>query len=186
MQYETQPTFGNAEVRFLAEKDQKYYLVVEFYEDADEFTFPISLECSPCEEPCTADCPIVRDITCSDVEITGNTGQDPEARSDLLRYSCVEAWETPHQGPELVYRFHTGEHNQLPYQVDLAFDQTPPDGDLDIFVLDSTCSESGCIVGGYDSDRFRAEPNKVYYIVVDGYGDAASSFTLNLDCSASN
>jgi hypothetical protein len=104
------------------------------------------------------------------VFITGDNALGP---NHAEYYSCVGWYES---GPEDIYL--------------LTIPQTPTTltvtlsghtADLDIFLL-STCSENACITHG--DITFTVElPAGQYYLIVDGYYGATSSYTLHLECA---
>lgn len=54
--------------------------------------------------------------------------------------------------------------------------------DLDVIILDA-CSETNCLAEGNNSATVANASAGTYYIVVDGYGGAAGTFTLTVNCS---
>lgn len=108
-------------------------------------------------------------INCGDVVAGSNSGMV----NKITTYNCV-GWDE--SGPEMVYLFTTPQDSQVTVTLsDLT-------ADLDLFILGSPCDASSCIAYGNDSVTFDALTGISYYIVVDGYSGAQSSFTLSVEC----
>ena len=96
-------------------------------------------------------------------------------------YGCCSGCDN--LGPELVYTVDTT--GQGPRRLDLTLvTLTPAGADLDLFVLDA-CAETECVAQGKTGSNpelvtTEVLPPGVYYVVVDGYGWAAASFSLTL------
>jgi len=56
-------------------------------------------------------------------------------------------------------------------------------GDLDIIILNETCSEEEAIAYGDSVVSFRTEAGRMYYIVVDGRDGTSGSFEIILECT---
>jgi len=126
----------------------------------------------------TPPCEPVGKIACGE-EIFASNG-DPGATDSHAFYGCSSfSWS----GPEIAWSFSTDRDEPVTIRV------TGLSSDLDLFVLeDETCDGSGCIGNsenpelGDESLVFSAEANKTYVVMLDGWEDAESSFTLHADC----
>ena len=115
------------------------------------------------------DCTNAIPINCGDVVAGDNTG----APNNVTAYSCV-GWNEG--GGEVVYELVL---TAAATQVGGAI--SGMSADLDIFFLGS-CDENDCLDYGDSSFSTDVLPAGTYYIVVDGYGTAASPFTLAVTC----
>jgi MYXO-CTERM domain-containing protein len=172
----------------------------------------LALALSPTvDAACPADVTIQGALTCSSsysdtVDHTDDSYLGGEC-TDKECYSCGEPYANENQvAPEAVYSFEC----QLEGTVSMLI--TDLTCDLDIYVLDDSCSPySGCLMGStasFDVDdqvEFECTPGDTYYIVVEAYGtqhlDQASGpctddgtatgtvydpgYTLSFDVSAS-
>jgi len=114
-----------------------------------------------CNDPLWAGCNIV---------VAGDNTGGPN-HADY--YNCSSWLE---DGPEVVYLL-TIPHTPTTVTVTLS-DLLQ---DLDIFLL-STCSENACITYGHYGFTIEL-PAGEYYLVVDGYYGAISSYTLTIECA---
>ncbi len=116
------------------------------------------------------DCTNAIPINCGDVVTGDNTGMP----NNVDLYSCT-TWDE--SGGEVVYEF------VLPAGVCYEVTATISDlfADLDVFFLGS-CDENDCLTYGNTTYTTACLEPGTYYIVVDGYGGAESSFTLTVDC----
>ncbi len=129
------------------------------------------------EPPGSGLCSPVGVLSCG-AEISAST-LDGNATDEIDLYSCSTWDET---GPEIAWSFTATESG--PVTVSLSSMQ---DGqDLDIFVLEdaSGCDASACLASGNTEATFDAVVGMTYHVVVDGYYDAAGSFTLSMTCGA--
>ncbi|MFH1468029.1 MAG: putative metal-binding motif-containing protein [Pseudomonadota bacterium] len=160
---------------------------------------------------CPADVTIHDALTCSS-SYAGFVDHEEDSYlggscDDSLCYTCGEPYANePQYAPEAVYSFTC----QLAGTVTMLI--TDLTCDLDIYVLDDSCSPStGCVMGSTasyavdDQVTFDCTPGQTYYIVVEAYGtqhlDVASgpctddgtatgtvyspTYTLSFDVSAS-
>jgi hypothetical protein len=100
-------------------------------------------------------------------------GDNTSGNRNADAYSCVSWNET---GPEIVYEMAV----TLPgtYMSASLSDLT---ADLDIFLL-SSCSEDSCLAFGDNAVDYTFTHPGTYYIVVDGYYGATSTYTLRVAC----
>ncbi len=137
-----------------------------------------STTCSPTGGP----------LSCGAI-ISDDTSTSPLATALLETYSgpgCINAWQM--SGPEIVYSYNPGSSAE-----GVMIQLTGLSADLDLIVLqdDSTgCSPNlPCLewsYGGGSSDEqviFQAQANTTYYVVVDGFSGAQSSFDLTFQCT---
>ena len=111
-------------------------------------------------------------------EIAANT-LDSNATNEIDLYSCSTWDET---GPELAWSFTATETGP----VTASLTSIEENQDLDIFVLQgaSGCDASACLASGNTEATFEALAGMTYHVVVDGYYEAAGSFSLSLTCGA--
>ncbi len=87
-------------------------------------------------------------------------------------YTCGEPWENQAQiAPEAVYTFHCQNSGTVLMEI------TDLPCDLDIYILDDTCSpNNGCVDGSTqsfnvsDAVEFECTAGNTYYVVVEAYG----------------
>jgi len=137
--------------------------------DDDDATDPPAPECAPAAT-----------LLCGDV-LAGNNAA-PGSTDVLEDYSCGSSGET---GLEFAYSFTPAESGEVAVRL------SGLEADLDLFVLAAgpagECDPAGCVAssaGVIDTEEatFTAVGANTYYIVVDGYGDAESPYTLEIDC----
>jgi len=112
-------------------------------------------------------------VTCDQ----GVAGSNAGGTSYFAEYSCV-GWEE--SGPERIYSFTATADDT----VTVGFAAAPA-ADLDLFVLDSTCTAESCLAVGDNALELEVTAGETYYVAVDGYRGATADFTLNFDCAAS-
>ena len=114
------------------------------------------------------DCSNAMTIYCGDV-VTGDNSGSP-MNVDL--YSC-SSWNEA--GPEDVYIIDLAGYTELTITIaDLQ-------EDLDVFLL-TDCDEAACTAYGNTTINGEFNPG-TYYIVVDGYDGAVSTYTLTVECA---
>jgi subtilisin-like proprotein convertase family protein len=127
--------------------------------------------------PSGGPCQVKGELACGG-SVSGNTADDGMPRL-IDRYACT-TWNA--SGPEIAYSFSPTDNGiATAALIDVAEGQ-----DLDIYVLDDLgegCHSDGCITYGDVDAPFEYFAGKTYYLVVDGYLDAAGSFSLTLDCT---
>ncbi|MCP4871959.1 MAG: hypothetical protein GY898_24910 [Proteobacteria bacterium] len=137
--------------------------------DDDDATDPPPPECAPAVT-----------LSCGDVQAGNNAA--PGSTDVLESYSCGGSGET---GSEFTYSFTPTDSG------DVAVRISGLEADLDLFVLAAgpagECDPLGCVAssaGTADSEEatFAALVANTYYIVVDGYDEATSGFTIEVDC----
>ena len=137
--------------------------------DDDDATDPPPPECAPAAP-----------LVCGDV-LAGNNGA-PGSTDVLENYACGGSGES---GPEFAYSFTPAATG------DVAVRISGLEADLDLFVLAAgpggECDPAACVAssaGVIDTEEavFEAVASNTYYIVVDGYNDAESGFTIEVDC----
>ena len=119
-----------------------------------------------CEAPAT--------LTCSSIA----TGHTETGASLLNGYACSAVDES---GPEHVYELTVPQSRVAT----IALDQMT--ADLDIFVVEGSCDpQAPCVAwsvtGGDEEVSFLAEALTTYYVIVDGYSGAMSSYDLTVLC----
>ena len=110
-------------------------------------------------------------VTCDQI-VTGNNGT---GTSRFGEYACVD-WDE--SGPELLYSF-TAEADE---SVVIGFTELQAGVDLDIYVLDATCTAESCITVGDNGLTLDVTAGSTYYVAVDGYEGATGTFSLAFDC----
>jgi hypothetical protein len=118
-------------------------------------------------------------LTC-DVPVDGDTSVGGVARVD--GWSCSALAEV---GREEVYRWVAPRTGLVSAILDIG-----GGFDLDLFVLEDLgggCNPDACIASstrtGDEIATFVAIAGRTYYVVVDGYGNAAGPYQLQVDCS---
>ncbi len=95
------------------------------------------------------------------------------AANNFDGYSCFLGDES---GPDHLYVLTTAT------TVNLGATLSGLDADLDVFIL-SAPSPVACLAYGDMAANILGAPPGVYYIVVDGFGGAAGSYTLAITCA---
>jgi hypothetical protein len=100
------------------------------------------------------------------------TGDNTGGPTNVDYYNC-SAWLE--DGPEVVYEL------MIPFdETNITVTIGDLSADLDIFLL-SACNENTCITVG-NNYLSATLPAGTYYLVVDGYHGAVSSYTLTIEC----
>lgn len=115
-------------------------------------------------------------LDCTNAILTGCnvvlTGDNTGGPNNVEYYSCSGWWEN---GPEVVYEL------LIPFDgTNLSVVIGDLSADLDIFLL-SQCNEGTCITYGHYDFNVTVDAG-IYYLVVDGYYGAVSSYTLTIEC----
>jgi MYXO-CTERM domain-containing protein len=146
----------------------------------------------PAAAVCPATVPILGSLTCSSTQ-SGSLNLGAPSRLGPPQYTCGTPFAPLNQeGPEDVYEFTcqtTGSVNM---------DITNLSCDIDIYVLNSSCSvNGGCVAGSTaasttnDSVTFTCQAGQTYYVVLEGfavqYGGCTGGafYTLTFDVSNS-
>ena len=122
-------------------------------------------------------------LTCADPGFIdcGNVIMDDTTGSPNLINSYPSCTMLTHTGGEHVYAFVPQESGEV------TVDLTELFADLDLFILEGVCDGGFCIAysAGVGDEQvvFDGVAGTTYYIVVDGYAGAHSSYTLSLTCS---
>ena len=93
---------------------------------------------------------------------------------DVERYNCAGTWHET--GPEMLY--------ELPIPgpgVGLTLTLSDMTADLDLFLL-TACSADSCLISGEDEISITLDDAGTYFVVVEGYHEAESPYTLTVDC----
>jgi hypothetical protein len=174
-------SYGNQEATWEATAASVYYVVVDgFLGDSGQFT--LELQCAVDDGNSTPDpdpedgesCSVASSLVCGSAIAADTTGA--VATDDIDSYSCV-AWDA--SGPEVMYSFtalSTG-------TVTAALTLIETGQDLDIYVLDESCTSDSCVAYGNVSADFEAIEGETYYLVVDGYYGDAGAYELELSCA---
>ncbi len=139
--------------------------------DVVEMDFTLGLTCTECvvePDPCEPFLDAVA-ISCGDV-VQGTTLIDCE--SSISTYSCV-SWNEG--GPEVAYVLTTTADMEITAAI------TNLSADLDVFIL-ASADPADCIAYNNATAVTDCVTAGTYYIMVDGYGTAASDFTLTVTC----
>lgn len=147
-----------------------YYIVVDGYNSLQEGTFKLSVSCTPlnCNAPITLIC---------GTPFSG-TNSNGVANASIYKFSnfLTKANET---GREKVHRF------VLPATQYVLITLKNMTADLDMFLMRDDCNQDNLIACSY-SPGDQAEviytqlPAGTYFLVVDGYDGAVSSYSLTL------
>lgn len=101
------------------------------------------------------------------------TGDNSGGPNNVDYYSCSSWLE---DGPEVVYQL------LVPFDgINLTATIGDLSQDLDIFLL-PVCNEGSCITYGHYTFNITL-PAGTYFLVVDGYHGAVSSYTLTIECT---
>ena len=164
--------------------NRDYYIVVEGYNGATGM-YQLRLDCfncTPCPDP--ADCPPETDLDCTApiplecaVPLTGQTNAGGQYNEENYP-SCLGT----NTGPEVVYLF----NNEAEQSVVIELFNMQEN--LNLYVLNA-CNHSDCrSYGGFRTNNeeerivLEALPPGEYFIVVDGYNGAISTFNLLVTC----
>lgn len=185
--------YGDATVSFTATTYTTYYLVVDGYNGAiGDYTIQVSCDgvIQPTPTP-TATATLTPTPTVTATPVTGvcdpdyllSCGSTDEwstlwsgATDQIDSYACTGWSET---GPEYAYVLVPNISGNVTVSLSNL------DVDLDILVLDNptgTCEAGNCIAFGDTTTTFSGMAGETYYIVVDGYADAAGGYTIGVSC----
>jgi hypothetical protein len=97
-------------------------------------------------------------------------------------FSSTYCGQMGYEGTEKIYQV------TLSNPKTLSINLTSTTEDLDVFLLDSTCFENGCLASstnglGLDDNILFGANAGTYYIVVDGKNGVTGAFNLSLDCA---
>ncbi|MEW5869829.1 MAG: PA14 domain-containing protein [Chloroflexota bacterium] len=105
----------------------------------------------------------------------------PGSNNQITSYPCSTWTES---GPEVTYRFSPSLTGQATITL------TNMSADLDLFILDGAsgaCSNQNCLTksdtAANESVTLNIQAGQLFYIVVDGYKNAISDFTIGVQCS---
>jgi hypothetical protein len=152
-----------------------YYIVVEGYLGASS-NYQLAVACgSTIPTNGTLDCGAPTALTCGQtISDNTNTGSDL-----ILQYNCSNGYES---GREKIYAFSTPDTNRF-----VVISLEGLSADLDLFAL-SECNVDACFAASDNEGltpeqlTFIVAPGRIYYVVVDGYFDQQSPFTLTAEC----
>jgi len=135
-------------------------------------------DCAGTPDPGTGICDAQVELSCGDIQsgytfAAGNT-------TTISSYSC-NSWDE--SGPEFAYVFRP----EVTESVDICLSNVAED--LDIFVLDDVngvCDSSNCIEAAGTCANLDAVAGETYYLVVDGYQGAISTYDLEVECPSTS
>jgi hypothetical protein len=143
--------------------------------DQGEYGALPALECDDAPPPCMP----LSTLSCGDGITANNT--DPGSTDERVFYGCDH--DLLSSGNELSWEVATDLDEAV------TLDLTGLSADLDLYLLDSSaCDTQDCVQVsrlGSNSDEsitFEAQAEHRYTVVVDGFEDAASDFTLTVSC----
>ena len=127
----------------------------------------------------TPDCPSCEDLVtgalaCGD-EIEVST-RAPAATDEISRWACNA---NDYSGPERVYLFEPPVGGIVRLELE---DKTGP---LDVLLVRDAglgCNPASCVAYSPYRIRFRADPGRRYYVVIEGYDGRTGSATLSVIC----
>ena len=135
-----------------------------------------------CDDPdcaaavsCAGECVPGLELTCGDSDSFANDGAG--STDNIDEYSCTSWGE---DGPEFTYLFQPVSDATVDVSLSGMSD------DLDLFVMSDAgglCDSANCIEYGDNSLSFSATAGQSYYVVVDGYLGATSSYDVSLSCN---
>ena len=168
------------------ENEGLYYILITAEDEQASGPYTLSVSCDL--QPSPLNCnneevgPIF--IACGET-VNGDTSTNRVY--NVSEYNCCT--NCYNYGPELVYIFDLASVGPA-YITALLYIDGDPAPDLDLFLL-SACSENTCIALSKTSSNPEILESPLlrpttYYLVVDGYGWAAGSFSLTLLCYPQN
>jgi hypothetical protein len=138
--------------------------------------------CGTCEagKTCGADfkckaevgCSVAGTIACDETK----DGDTSKVKNLLAEYSCTGLDET---GPDEGWAFTAGTDDTVTVTVDYA-----PEIDLDIMILDASCTPAGCVDFDDVSVAVEVKKGETYHFVVDGYSGDAGAYSINVKCKS--
>jgi hypothetical protein len=90
-------------------------------------------------------------------------------------YNC-QTWNE--SGPEVVYEFVAPANGSYTF----TLSGLAAGVDLDLFILNPTCTAASCTASGNTSATFTGTAGTTYYVVVDGFNGDEGTFTLDISC----
>ena len=150
-----------------------YYIVVDgqFPEAVGEYRLEVSCGYLYCANAQLIECGVP-------FQYNNQNGRD-----DVSLYGCGNVYNVENNGPEVVHQFSVAERGPVTIQLYNL------QANLELFLLDE-CNRGDCMDysqnPGTNSESINAflEPG-TYYIVVEGFNGATSSYSLLVDCSIS-
>ena len=115
------------------------------------------------------------------------TGDNASGTADVMFWSGQGCGQFPLDGPELIYTFTASSQSEW-----LSVDLTGLSADVDLLVLED--SGSGCETdlecvevstspnNQSEQVEFQTSPGATYYVVVDGWQGASTSYSLQISC----
>jgi hypothetical protein len=135
-------------------------------------------DCASFPTPGFGLCSAEADLSCGDSE-SGYTFGSGSA-TVISAYSC-NAWDQ--SGPEFAYVLRP----EVSESVEICLSNTAED--LDIFILQDNgigCHSSDCIEYGNNCATVEAIAGATYYVVVDGYEGAISTYDIDVSCPSTS
>ncbi|MEM6394798.1 MAG: Kazal-type serine protease inhibitor domain-containing protein [Bacteroidota bacterium] len=150
-----------------------YYIVVDQQAAGQGGNYRLELSCG------YLDCSETVELSCGETY----TGTNLYGNDDVSLYTCGNVYNVENNGPEIVHSFTLIEDGTV------TIDLTDLNANLELFLL-SACDRSACLAfsqnpGHNDEQIERYLPAGTYYVVVDGYNGAVSTYSLSIDCGLS-
>lgn len=148
-----------------------YYIVVDGQFPASQGNFRLDISCG------YLDCSNAIDLTCGQPQSYTNAyGED-----NISVYNCDGLNEYSNSGPEVVHTVTTTSTGQL----DVTLSNL--NANLNMYLLNACdhtqCIESSTNAGTWNEHISAYVPAGTYYIVVDGYNGATSSYNIAVNCA---
>jgi len=135
-------------------------------------------ECAGSPDPGVASCNAQTELSCGDSESGYTFGAG--STTAISSYSC-NTWDE--SGPEFAYVFRP----EINESVEICLSNTAED--LDIYILQDSgggCSSSDCIEYGNNCATVEAVAGVTYYVLVDGYEGAISTYDVDVSCPSTS
>lgn len=149
-----------------------YYIVVDQRSPGVGGNYRLELSCG------YLDCSQSVPLSCGVPYVGSNAG----GTDDVSTYTFGNQLNVENNGPEIVHTFTTTEAGRV--QIDLS----GLSANLELFLLSECDRGSGLAYSqnpGTNSEQIiRTLPAGTYYVVVDGYNGAVSSYNLTVDCNS--
>ncbi len=128
--------------------------------------------CAACTTPCSNPTPLACNST-----INGNSASGADIFNSYATTSG-SGWT----GPEVAYSFTVASAGEV------TIDLTGLSSDIDLF-LSSSCDNNGILQFSYNSGSTSEQITRTlnpgtYYLIIDGYSGASSSFNLSVSCAS--
>jgi len=134
------------------------------------------------EESAVDACVPIRAVECGE-QLEGNTADWNAGATDVMDHYPLAVGN--YAAPEATYVFSATESKVVSFAL---VEPNPSTLNHDLFVLDASlgCRPQANVAAGFNTVTFDAVEGHSYYLVVDGYDDAAGPFEARVDCTSSS